>query len=127
MTAYNSSGAAINILEDAGYARDVKFSIGFPMPAFIETLPIEYIEKGSTSMGRTRRINEVTFNLDNSGAFLFGTTTLDRVIDGEITFSGQITATVDSDYNTNDGSYIVSNAPNLLNVLSFSPELTINR
>jgi len=128
VTAYDSSGSTTNILPSKTYTRAVRWSIGFPFHAMVETLPLETIDKGGgTTMGRVRRINELTLNLDNSGDFSAGTTNLDLIDVGDFTFSGQKTFPIDSNYNAYEGLKLISNSPHLLNILSLSPELTINR
>ena len=128
LTAYDSGGSQINLVDAVSHARPFKWAIGFPYPSMIQTLPMETMSRdGNSTMGRIRRVNEVTFNLQDSGEFSFGTEKTDLLALGSHVFTGQQTMSIDSGYDPHEGFRIVSNYPNLLNILSFSPELTINR
>lgn len=106
---------------------EINWTIGFPFNALIETLPLESSGGGGTSTGRIKRINEVTLNLDSTGEFRLGSDSMQNILIGETSFTGQITTSINDEYSEQSRIIINSPYPSSLGLLSYSPELTINR
>ena len=107
-----------------GYAQLVKQVIGFDFPCVIETLPLDIAAEGGTTVGRVRRINEVSLILKDSAPFSVADDTL---LTGETSFTGTVTASLDLDYEERQKFAIVSTGAGRLTVLGYSPEVTFNR
>lgn len=126
--AYNSSGVQQTLFTNPVVATTaVNWAMGFPFHGFIETLPIESSGGGGNSMGRVRRVNEVTLNLENSGEFKIGSSKMEQVLADESTFTGQVTQSLNSEYGNQSSLIMYSPYPTSMGVLSYSPEATINR
>jgi hypothetical protein len=124
----NSSGEIQYLFDQSNFL--VGWSIGFTFPCVVTPLPIEFAGEardGGGSIGRVKRINEVSILVEDTGEFDIVGDDRYTVNEGNYQFTGVIDHDLDLDNESRQEYHIVSFSANRLNILAIGTEMAIKK